>query len=149
MMPKSTACIFFLFFLVGCTKELNQPQKVYLTSTEPDYLVIESFGKQQQLKLCGITVPKTQISEAKKLIESLVNPSEGLIVVWPMGFTNSALLAEVYAPVPGKADEEKSINGELLVRGLAQLSNAEKCSNREAFTTAQDEAKERRIGIWK
>ena len=145
----TVAAIAFLF-IAGCAKETTPTKTMFVESIpSADTLIVEGQGKQQRVRLCGVEVPKAQMQQAKKLLQTLVDPAEGWVVVWPMKMTNKGeLIAEVYAPVPGKRDEEKSLNGELLAMGLAKVS-AEKCSNREAFESAEQDAKERRVGIWK
>lgn len=149
-MSKCTtiAAIAFLF-IAGCAKETTPTQTMFVESIPSgNTLIVEAQGKQQRVKLCGVEIPAAQMQQAKKLLQTLVDPTEGRVVVWPMATKDGELVAEVYAPVPGKRDEEKSLNGELLAMGLAKVS-AEKCSNREAFESAEQDAKERRVGIWK
>lgn len=62
-------------------------------------------------------------------------------------FPYFSVTAEIYAPTDNP-NEDKSLNGELLAAGLARATQ-EDCPNIAAFQAIEQDARERRVGIWK
>lgn len=106
-------------------------------------------GQVYRVKLCGVDVPKSQDSQARNLLGKLTEQADeqekGLVVV-PVRSQGNTITAEVYAPTTNR-DEEKSLNAELLAAGLARATE-EACPNREIFQSIEQDAKERRVGLW-
>lgn len=116
-------------------------------------LVVASQGGQYQIRLCGVDVPSEKQAQAKKLLLTLLLPflseDKTVVVTGVATQSNGDRVAEVSvpAPLPDNPEAEKDLSSELLLAGLAKVSS-DKCPNSEVFLSAQEDAKERKVGIW-
>lgn len=150
---KCCASSIALLALAGCGKpDLFAGQKAAVVAIpSANTLVVVSQGKEHSLRLCGVEVAAAQAAQAKQLLQRLVDRADGWAVVLPVQMKGGDIVAEVNVPTPSPSqpEEEKSLNGELLLAGLAKLSTNPNCSsNQSAFQSAQEDAQERRVGIW-
>lgn len=96
-----------------------------------------SSGKAKNLKLCGINAISPQ---AKNYLQKLINNSENNIIDV---FWNQDNHVEIIV------NKTQYLNAEMLMSGMAKLSDDHnKCPNTVAFEVAENEAKEKKLGIW-
>lgn len=145
-------CTFLLslLFLAACNAERLPTQRMFVQSIASGNAIdMMSQGQTYRVRLCGIDVAAKQDDRARKLLKKLTEQADeqekGLVVV-PVRSQGNTITAEVYAPTTNR-DEEKSLNAELLAAGLARATG-EACPNREIFQSIEQDAKERRVGLW-
>ncbi|MFB2920254.1 MULTISPECIES: thermonuclease family protein [Aerosakkonema] len=142
--------LFLASFLASCNGDRSTSQRMFVQSiANGGTLIMVGEGREYRVSLCGVSVAPTQNEEAKKLLQSLLtdeNEEDKALVAVPVRASGQSIVAEVYVPTANR-DEEKSLNAELLAAGLARATG-EACPNREAYQAIEQDAKERRVGLW-
>lgn len=147
-MLQGTALI-SLLLLAACNTEQLPNQRMFAQSiASGNTLVMVGKGQEYKVALCGIQVSADREAQAKKLLQSLLTQQaeEKGVSISISRSKGSELRAEVFVPT-ANPDEEKSLNAELLATGLARATS-EDCPNRATFQALEQEARERRVGIW-
>ncbi len=113
-----------------------------------DTLTIESNGKQEKIRLCGIDSPEKGQplgGEAKQTLENMaLGKQVAFIPVEQDRYGRT--VAEVFV----LGEPERFINGDLVQAGLAYhyAQYSGKCPNRDAIADAETIAKSKRAGVW-
>ncbi|MTJ14718.1 hypothetical protein FJR11_19475 [Anabaena sp. UHCC 0187] len=103
-------------------------------------LNISNAKEQHQIKLCGVDIPKSQQSTAKTLISKELQTVDNIVLVTFIGDKAEVFLTD--------SSPEKMLSEELLVQGLAKLQQ-DNCPNQSSLETAENIAKQNKIGVWK
>lgn len=139
-----------LLFVAACNAERLPTQRMFVQSINSGSAIdMMSQGQVYRVKLCGVDVAAKQDDRARKLLKKLTelaDEEDKALVVVTVRSQGSTITAEVFAPTTNR-DEEKSLNSELLAAGLARTSK-ENCPNQEAYQAIEQDAKERRVGLW-
>lgn len=104
-------------------------------------LNISNGKEQQQIRLCGLDVPSGQKLAAKNLINKELETVDSIATIVFSGDT-----AEVF--IKTNSGYEKMLSEELLVNGLAKLKQ-DNCPNQSSLETAENIAKQNKVGVWK
>jgi hypothetical protein len=125
------------------SKDKASHSETYTVLTIQDNLTLRiGNGKhQRQVKLCGVNISDNQKLEAKNLILEELKLVENIVFV-----TLKGNKAEVFLTTD--SDAEKMLSEELLVNGLAKLTQ-DNCPNQITLETAESIAKQNKVGIWK
>jgi len=154
MRLKVTAFLFFGLLLVGCQSKLGleaQSEEWYVSRVVDGHtLVADRKGREAQIRLCGVEVPEDQSlgDTATVKLQELVE--ERYVMLLPVAQEQNYLVAEVFVePTQGTDEMEQSVQGELLLAGLVQVSpSVDRCVNGEPMKMAEAIAQEQRVGVW-
>lgn len=145
-----TALILVLLLSSCGNAEQFPSQGMFVQSiTTGSTLVMVGKGQEYKVTLCGVSVAPAQEAPTKKLLQSMLTEQaeERGVQVTIVRHKNNEITAEIYVPT-ANPNEEKSLNAELLAAGLARATH-EDCPNIAAFQASEQDARERRVGMWK
>jgi endonuclease YncB( thermonuclease family) len=118
-------------------------------------LTVRAEGKEDLLRLCGITAPELSQpagNDAREKLRSLVSAAGNQVIVVPSERDrNGLLLAEVFVSAGKGTEEEKLLNYEMVQAGMAghYKEYSDRCPNgSEILADAEKEAQSKRLGVW-
>ncbi|MBD1838905.1 thermonuclease family protein [Coleofasciculus sp. FACHB-501] len=115
-------------------------------------MIVIAGWKKEKLRLCGIDVPESLANESRNYLKKLVDQAKGAVIVIPIGRDRSnRMIGEVFVSANTRnPDEEKFLNGEMVMAGLAYHYSpySSGCLNREGIIQAEEIARSEHRGIW-
>jgi len=115
-------------------------------------IIVTAGPKKEKVRLCGIDVPESLADESRNYLKRLINQAKGKVILVPTGRDHSnRMIGEVFVSANrNNPDEEKFLNGEMVMAGLAyhysQYSSG--CLNKEGIIQAEEIARSERRGVW-
>ena len=115
-------------------------------------MIVTAGWKKEKLRLCGIDVPESLADESRNYLKRLIDQAKGKVILVPTGRDRSnRMIGEVFVSANrNNPDEEKFLNGEMVMAGLAyhysQYSSG--CLNKEGIIQAEEIARSEHRGIW-
>ncbi len=115
-------------------------------------IIVTAGPKKEKVRLCGIDVPESLADESRNYLKRLIDQAKGKVILVPTGRDRSNLMiGEVFVSANrNNPDEEKFLNGEMVMAGLAyhysQYSSG--CLNKEGIIQAEEIARSEHRGIW-
>ncbi len=119
--------------------------------SDGDTIAVDCDGEKLKLRFCGIDAPESRQplgAESKALLSKLVENKQ--VIVRPMEKDKyDRTVAEVSVKV-GDDEYAHNVNIEMVKSGMAyhykQYSSS--CPSREAIASAEDFAKDKKLGVW-
>jgi endonuclease YncB( thermonuclease family) len=115
-------------------------------------MIVSAGWKKEKLRLCGIDVPESLAAESRNYLKGLIDQAKGTVIVIPTGRDRSnRMIGEVFVNANTRnSDEEKFLNGEMVMAGLAYhyIPYSSGCLNREGIIQAEEIARSEHRGVW-
>ncbi|MEW6496377.1 MAG: thermonuclease family protein [Cyanobacteriota bacterium] len=115
-------------------------------------MIITAGWKKEKLRLCGIDVPESLAAESRNYLKKLIDQAKGAVIVIPTGRDRSnRIIGEVFVSAnPNNPDQEKFLNGEMVMAGLAYHYSpySSGCLNQEGIIKAEEIARSEHRGVW-
>ncbi len=115
-------------------------------------IIVTAGWKKEKVRLCGIDVPESLADESRNYLKRLIDQAKGKVILVPTGRDRSnRMIGEVFVSANrNNPDEEKFLNGEMVMAGLAyhysQYSSG--CLNKEGIIQAEEIARSEHRGVW-
>jgi endonuclease YncB( thermonuclease family) len=142
-----------IVLLLGACNNQSGTWKV-ITVESGNTLLVSRQNTLRVVRFCGAEV-ETMEQEAKQLLQKLIKEADNTVIVLQMSALQrphqkikGSIIAEVYVPTTNP-NQNKSLERELLVQGLAKISPVGLCKNYQIFQEAEQQAKQKHLGIWK
>ena len=140
-----------LIYITACERSKNLSNQGQLLSVPSSSSLVVSTegGLEKVVRLCGVKSNlQVKVEEAaKKRVLAIAKSGKNSVILLPVKvLRDNSVIAEVF--VPTNPPEEKSINAELIINGLADFNPADNCPNNQVFQSVLEEAKSQKVGIW-
>ena len=149
---------------VAIARPVGDIEKLYAKScqvnrvSDGDTIAVDCDGEKLKLRFCGIDAPEKAQPlgmESKAKLESLVMLDQGKILVTMIEkdrYGRTVAEVEVFS---GKTTDRGDrinlfVNGEMVLAGMAYhyKQYSKNCPNHQVIENAEDEAKDKKLGVW-